>query len=91
MPYEEYLKWGLYLKRYPIGWREDERTFKLLQASGVKAKAEQLFVSLATKKTEDENSNDASLEKGMIHVNNLKRSALFLHMAGATGGDRLFD
>lgn len=46
MPYEEYLGWIDYFDRHPVGWREDSRTFKLLQAQGVKAKPAEVFPTL---------------------------------------------
>jgi len=46
MPYTELLQWTNYFSRRPVGWREDQRTFLLLQAQGYKGKPEELFVSL---------------------------------------------
>ena len=46
MPYTELLKWGAYFRRKPVGWREDQRTFLLLQAQGYKGKPEDVFATL---------------------------------------------
>jgi hypothetical protein len=46
MTYEEFLGWQNYFERRPVGWREDDRTYKLLSAQGVKAKAQTIFPSL---------------------------------------------
>jgi hypothetical protein len=46
MPYDELLKWYEYFDRRPIGWREDDRTAKIVQAQGAKIKATDLFPSL---------------------------------------------
>lgn len=58
MPYEELLGWFEYFKVRPVGWQDDQRTYMLLQAQGVKEKPERLFSSLAAIKrasNEDEN------------------------------------
>ena len=46
MPQEELVKWVSYFKKRPVGWREDQRTFLMLQAQGYKGKPEDVFVSL---------------------------------------------
>lgn len=46
MPYTELIKWTQFLKRRPYGWREDQRTYVLLQALGFKGKAEEVFMTL---------------------------------------------
>jgi len=46
MPYTELLQWLSYLKRRPVGWRDDQRTFLLLQALGYKGKPEDVFITL---------------------------------------------
>jgi hypothetical protein len=46
MPYTELLKWCSYFKKRPIGWREDQRTFLMLQAQGFKGKPEDVFATL---------------------------------------------
>ncbi len=88
MPHDEYIKWAAYFEARPVGWREDDRTFKLLAAQGVKEKAENLFASLAKMKENEVNTSN-KLRANEISVSNLKRSALFSRMLGATGGDTL--
>jgi hypothetical protein len=46
MPQEELIKWANYFKKRPIGWREDQRTYLLLQAQGYKGRPEDLFPSI---------------------------------------------
>lgn len=55
MPYEELLNWSLYFKSRPVGWRDDNRTYMMLAAQGVKEKPHRLFESLAAIKREQEN------------------------------------
>lgn len=50
MPYEEFLGWCKYFKERPPGWADDQRTYMLLAAWGVKEKPENLFHSLKTLK-----------------------------------------
>ena len=74
MPYDEFLGWFAYFDARPIGWREDDRAHKLLQAQGVKAKPEEIFYSLKT------------LAANKPADNGLKNSAFFLAMLNATEG-----
>lgn len=46
MPHEELLNWAAFFRKRPIGYREDQRTFMLLQAQGYKGTAEDLFPTL---------------------------------------------
>lgn len=46
MPYCELLGWLAYFEKRPIEWRDDDRTFKLLQAQGIKEKPGNVFSSL---------------------------------------------
>ena len=46
MPYDEYNEWIVFLAERPIGWREDDRFYKILQALGTKEPAEKVFPSL---------------------------------------------
>lgn len=85
MPYDEYVKWYLYFERRPVGWREDDRTMKLLQAQGVKAKPESVFASLAKLNQ----ASHTQPEDGRISMDNLRRSSLFSKMLSATGGHKL--
>ena len=76
MPQAELLGWFNFFKRRPIGWREDQRTYMLLSAQGVKAKADDLFVSL--KQLQE---NIPAEDKALPSGNFLNK------MLSATGGD----
>lgn len=83
MPYEELISWFYYFSIRPIGWEDDQRTYMLLQAQGVKEKAERLFPSLATIKRaryENDNSNVAS---------SLISSGLFDRLQGAAKTNKI--
>jgi len=76
MPYEELLGWFTFFKKRPVGWREDQRTYLTLRSAGVKADAEDLFVSLRQLK-----DNIPAEEKALPSGDFLKR------MLEASGGD----
>lgn len=46
MTYSEILLWIAYFEKRPVGWKEDHRTYKLLQTQGVKDKPWDHFPSL---------------------------------------------
>jgi hypothetical protein len=85
MTYEEFLGWLNYFERRPLGWREDDRTVKLLQVQGVKEKPWALFRSL------DAIYNPPSSNKGEgnFDANNFKRSGFFQKLASASGGESI--
>lgn len=83
MPYDEFLGWMDYFSRRPIEWRDDDRTFKLLQAQGTKAKPYEIFPSLAAVYSRP---NKSSSE---LDVNSFKTSFMFNKILGAKGGDKL--
>jgi len=66
MPYEELVKWVDFFKSRPVGWREDQRTFMLLKAQGVKSSAQELFPTLKFMKMYEENKQipDQAVPKG---------------------------
>lgn len=80
MPYDEYLGWQAYFKLQPIGWREDDRTFKLLQIQGFKGNPQEIFNSF--KIMEDTHADRPSSIA-------LKGSKMFQLMQKATGGIHL--
>ena len=88
MPYDELLGWFEYFEIRPDGWRDDDRTMKLLQVQGVKAEPTKIFTSLA-KIAAAQDKIRAETPAGMISTDNLKRSAFFSNMLGAVGGDKL--
>jgi flavodoxin len=79
MPYDELLCWLSYLERRPIEWRDDDRTYKQLQAWGFKGKPSSVFGSL--KAIYEKRSKQDPL--------NLRGSAFFQQLLSAKGGDRL--
>lgn len=81
MSYTDFIGWIAYFEARPIGWREDTRTFKLLQAQGYKGKGEEVFASLAAIKAKSE---EAAKDKGPVGLAN---SAFFIHMLNAKGSD----
>jgi len=76
MPYDEFVKWQKYFEIRPIGWREDDRTLKLLQVQGFKGEPSSVFNSFAKLKKADD---------GM----GLKGSVMFNMMASSVGGTSL--
>jgi hypothetical protein len=67
MPYEELVNWTKYFKARPIGWREDNRTYMLLAAQGVKEKPERLFESLASlRKARDDQPEEQRLAQSLV-------------------------
>jgi len=86
MDYDEYIGWQLYFERRPLGWREDDRTMRLMQAQGVKAKPESVFASLAAIASYSEPTVPKS---NMISGASLKASGLFRLASQAKGGDNL--
>jgi hypothetical protein len=92
MPYDEMQGWMSYLERRPVGWREDDRTLKLLQVQGFKGKGESIFSSLdalAKDMRTRKLAHDAELKAGQISTANLKGSYLFQKLMSATGGDQI--
>jgi hypothetical protein len=79
MPYDELIGWFAYFDARPIGWREDDRTSKLLQAQGVKEKPWKLFPTLDKIYNTKKSSDDMGL----------RQSQLFQFLLGAKGGDRI--
>ena len=83
MPYDELLRWFAYFDIRPIDWRDDERTFRLMQVQGVdkKTKPWDVFPSLRAI-----HNPPAATE---TNLKSLKGSALFSMMLGAKGGEKL--
>lgn len=88
MPYTEFLQWQSYFEMRPVGWRDDNRFMRVLQAMGIKEAPEKIFGSLAQmKKAEDANS---ALLPNQISMASLKNSSLFSKMLQAQGGDNIW-
>lgn len=62
MPYTELLKWITYFRRRPVGYREDNRTYMLLRAQGIKESAENLFPTIRAVR----NYEDSKIEAGKV-------------------------
>jgi len=86
MPYEEFISWFEYFNMRPVGWRDDERTFKLLQAQGVKARPEEIFSSLATMRAGEKTSVS---DDGTLNHSKFQNSGMFSKLVGAKGGDKI--
>ncbi len=80
MPYDELLNWLAYLNMRPVDWRDDDRTFKLLQAQGFKGKPQDVFMSLAVIYESQQVDGNT---KGLV------QSAFFQKMMSSKNGDRL--
>jgi hypothetical protein len=78
MSFHELLCWIEYFQQRPHGWKEDQRTYLILSAFGVKEKPEALFPSLAVMK--DNQAKEAENSKV------LKRK-LASFMAFSSGGE----
>jgi len=85
MPYDEFSKWMAFFEEKPIGWREDQRTFMMLRAQGVKESMSTLFPSLAPKAKRSVTDDD------IMDVDSLKRSVFFTKMLSSVGGDKIID
>lgn len=88
MSYDEFVKWQLFFAQEPLGWREDYRTAKLLEAQGVKTPARQIFKSIGVI-LDKAAVKEKTREDGMLTAETLKGSTMFSKMLGAVGGDQL--
>ena len=86
MPYEEFVNWFEYFRQRPVGWRDDERTFKLLQAQGVKAKPEEIFSSFATMRSTEKTSVS---DDGSLNHSKFQNSGMLSQLLGAKGGEKI--
>jgi hypothetical protein len=82
MPYEELLGWFEYFRQRPSGWQEDQRTYMLLQAQGVKEKPEKLFSSIAAIKAAA-NERDDKLSNSIVN------SGLFARLKTAASKNKI--
>jgi hypothetical protein len=89
MPYDEFIKWMAYFDDRPVGWRDDDRAHKLMAAWGMKAKPEEVFMSLARIKEADNRRIKKEHAENELNLNNFKRSGLFSKLLGASGGDKV--
>lgn len=85
MTYDEFLGWMDYFSRRPVGWREDDRTFKILQSWGCKEKPYRIFPSL-----EPIYHPAQPLRKdGSMDANQFIKSGFFQQLMHARGGDKI--
>lgn len=89
MPYDEYIRWMAYFNARPVGWRDDSRAFKLMQAQGVKGNPHEFFDSLRRIHESATANSSSSTGNGYIATTNLKNSPLFSRMMSAVGGDKI--
>lgn len=66
MTHEEFIHWLAYFEQRPVGWRDDNRFMKILQAIGIKAKPEEVFMSLATMKSNEPKRPVAGIQNSML-------------------------
>jgi hypothetical protein len=85
LPYDELLGWHAYFERRPPGWREDDRTVKLMHAQGVKEKGENIFPSLRAVY----HPHKEKVDSEMLDTGSFKGSLLFQKIMRARGGDSL--
>jgi len=78
MSYEEFQGWNFFLEKRPIGWREDLRTYFVLQAIGVKEKPWKIFNSLKAIFNKKDTPIDSLAGSKVLHLLNL-----------AKGGDKI--
>ena len=87
MPYDELVNWQLYFEKRPVGWRDDDRFMRVLNALGSKDDGTRTFASLARMKAA---ANDFVPEAdGQVATSSLKNSAIFSLMLSAKSGDKV--
>ena len=80
LPYEEVAGWFSYFEAYPVGWREDMRTSKILQANGVETPMDRIFPSIAARMAHASKANIGSKLQG---------SQMLAMLLSARGGDKI--
>lgn len=86
MAYDDYQGWLAYFQKRPPGWREDLRTFRIMQAFGTSAKAHEVFHSLQLMQEADRQDPGAAMS-----AETLKSSAVYQFMQMSVNGDRIGD
>jgi len=88
MPYDELLGWMSYFEERPVGWRDDDRTFKLIQVvsaiagGGSNRKPWDMFPTLYPLYNSDRKREGTDMST-------LKQSAMFQKILSAKGGVKL--
>lgn len=85
MPYEDYQKYFQYLERRPIGWQDDLRAYRIMQAFGTQAKPHELFESLAAVM----GRREVEHVDGMLQQPKLGNSSMLSRLLSAKGGEAL--
>lgn len=83
LPYEEVQGWFSYFEQRPYGWRDDDRTYKLMRVQGCDAKPARVFPAL-----EPIYTPPVAPKPGQVSVKKLKQSSLFAQLMQAVGGDK---
>lgn len=85
MDYETFRGWQDYFEKYPVGWREDLRTYYIMRAFGVEEKPEKIFPSLKAVYA----ASRPAIKEGQISVDNLQQSKFFQMLTKAQGGKHI--
>lgn len=80
MPADELRMWQKYFDARPVGWREDNRTAKLMAIQGMKQKASDIFPSLKGVEAYEESKSDRE-----VMNQSLKGSVFGMKLAAALG------
>ena len=81
LPHEELKKWFQYFNQRPIGWREDFRAYRIMQAFGTKEPIEKVFESARMMKTHNAEAEDKP--------NPVKLSGILGKLGKAVGGETI--
>jgi hypothetical protein len=73
-----------YFEKRPLGWRDDDRIFKLMQAWGVKEKPYNIFPALRPIY-----HRPAAVVDNKLDINRFKGSQMFNKLLKAKNGDSL--
>ncbi len=84
MPYDELIRWVEYFEKRPVGWREDDRIYKVLQTQGVKEKPWNIFNSLNSIYNSKKNTPIVDYVD-----TSFKSTAFYQKLLSATGGDKV--
>ena len=59
----ELKSWVRYMSQYPLGWKDDLRTFYVMRSMGAKVEASEVFNSLSVMEKHQKSSEKARLAK----------------------------
>jgi len=89
MDYEEFIGWVDYLELRPIGWRDDDRAYKLMRIQGHKESPENTFDSLRSIRRRSEEAKNKLNEEGKTNISSLKTSSFLQKLNRAQGGKHI--